>query len=183
MKKLRNPLAIAAVAKAAAVAAGRMRPTPRPKGNSRTADKFVIRGYAELFEEVSGIGLHHGRSINSEVVAALLDALAGNVRTRAELRILREHLGEDIASGVLSAIPDFDIAECKVKDEYIVRCPPTVRDKIRDGVKSDIEGKRKTSTMNHWMLTALVSWINIQRQHYALLNAAIAIDQSLLETQ
>lgn len=183
MKKLSNPLAIAAVAKAAAVAAGRMRPTPKPKGNSRTAEKFVIRGYAELFEEVSGIGLHHGRSRNSEVVAALLDGLAGNVRTQAELKILRAHLGEEIANGVLSDIPDFDITQCNVKDEYIVRCPPTVRDKIRDGVKSDIEGKRKTSTMNQWMLTAVVSWINIQRQHYALLNAAIAIEQSLQEAQ
>ena len=62
-----------------------------------------------------------------------------------------------------------------------MRFPPNVRDKIRKGVETISVGTLKAPSMNNWMLTALVAWVNVQRQHYALLSASIAIDQKLLE--
>ena len=180
MKQLTNPLAIAAFTRAA-VAAGRVPPVRRIKGDSRSADKFVIRGYVELFEEISGIGTHQGRSINSEVVAAILDSLDGQVRSLSEVRILKAHLGEEMAKNVLAVVPDFTLDTCKEERRFIVRFPPNVRDKIRKGVETISVGTLKAPSMNNWMLTALVAWVNVQRQHYALLSATIAIDQKLLE--
>lgn len=58
MKSVLSPLALQALKKARL--AGRHTPVPRPKTNSRTADKFLIRGYEELFNEVAGMASHEG---------------------------------------------------------------------------------------------------------------------------
>ena len=183
MKQIMSPLARAALSRA--VNAGRVAPVQRPKYDSRSADKYVIRGHEELFVELRAIGAHQGRSMNSEVVAAFLDALAGNRRSLAMLAILKGHLGENVASRVLSAVRDFDLTSCVTKKKFVVRCPPDVRDTIRDGVASATAAGADNKTpswpsMNSWMLDALVNWVNIQRQHYSLLSAAIAMDQTLL---
>ena len=170
-----NPIAVAALNKALRnVRAG---PKRRPRYSSRTADKFVIRGFEELFEELKGIGHHQGRSMNSEAIAAILDALDGHVRSRMQVKILKSHLGEGVSDRVLAEVPDFDLSACSAPDSFVVRLPPSVRDVIRDGVKSATSGK---VTMKDWMLEALVDWINIQRQEYALLTAAIAMEPNRL---
>lgn len=79
-------------------------PRPRPRFSSRTADKFVIRGYVELFEELKGIGLHQGRSMNSEAVAAILDSLEGNLRSTARVRVLQAHLGRRLSAEVMAEV-------------------------------------------------------------------------------
>jgi len=180
MKEIVNPIALRALENA--LRAARSGPKPRKKTDSRTADKFVIRGYAELFAEMSGIGLHHGRSANSEMVAAVLEALSGHERANATLRILKAHLGGEISERVLAEVPDFDLKKCKKPGKFIVRFPSQIREKVRDGVKraaSSGAGDR-LSSMNKWFLEALVAWVNIQRQQYALLSAAIALEKDLV---
>ncbi|MBP3061943.1 Arc family DNA-binding protein [Pseudomonas chengduensis] len=166
-----------------ALSAARTGPAPRPRYSSRTADKFVIRGYSELFEELGGIGQHQGRSKNSEMVAAILEALSGNMRMKSVIMALRAYLGHDLADKVLAEVPDFILAECKVTDQFVIRLPPSVRDTIREGVSSAISAKgASVRTMNQWVLNALEQWVNLQRQQYALTTAAIAIDQTVFIT-
>ncbi|MFL1449427.1 Arc family DNA-binding protein [Pseudomonas tritici] len=140
MKQIMSPLARAALSRA--INAARVAPVQRPKYESRSAAKYVIRGYEELFVELRAIGSHQGRSMNSEVVAAFLEALAGHQRSQAMLTILKGHLGENIASSVLSTVRDFDITNCVTKKQFVVRCPPDVRNTIRDGVSRATGGGR-----------------------------------------
>lgn len=185
MKALTNPIAIATFNRLANAA--KQAPTPRPKYDSRSADKFVVRGSVELFKELAAIGAHQGRSMNSEAVAGILYALTGHVRSEGMLRVLKSYLGEEVANRVLSQIPDFDVAKCKSPAKSVFRFPPTVRDTIRDGVAKALGGTGKgtdfeSPSMNSWMLEALVFWVNMQRKHYGLLSAALVLDQTLIES-
>jgi len=171
MKAVLNPIALAALNRA--IRTIKKGPVPIPNYNSRTADKFVIRGYAELFDELGGIGRHQSRSTNSEVVAAVLSGLTGHTRSTAMLRILKLHLGEDVSSRVLSKVPDFDLSKCRKPKHFVVRFPTDVRDTVRADV---LKASTRATSMNRWLLGALVEWIKIQRQLYALLTAAVAID-------
>lgn len=179
MKQLMSPLALAALARAKQ--AGGHGPKPRPKTNSRTADKYKLRGYAELFSEVAGMGSHEGRSANSEVVAAILDGLAGHVRSRALVAVLKAHLGPELTSSALADVPVFRLENCTEPGSFIIRFPESIRATIRQRVNDHIrasEGPQKLS-MNTWMLRSVAEWMNLRRQQYALLNAVIAVGADL----
>lgn len=180
MKSIANPIAHRALEKA--LQAARNRPRPRTKTDSRTADKFIVRGYEELFTELAGIGLHQGRSANSEMVAAVLEALAGYERSNAMLRILKGHLGEALAQCVLAEVPNFDLQLCREPDSFVIRFPAQVRDTVRDGVRHAAKNKTggRQHSMNKWLLEALVVWFKIQRQQFALLSAAIEHEKEML---
>lgn len=170
MKSVSSPLALAYLNRA--LNAARVVPAPRAKVDSRIADKFVVRGYEELFDELKGIGRHQGRSMNSEAVAAILDALNKQTRSTAMLNILSAHLGDKVSSRVLAEVPDFVLNYCEKPDSFVIRFPPEIREAVTQASKG--------WTMNGWCMDALVKWINMQRQHYALLSAAIAMNPALV---
>jgi predicted HicB family RNase H-like nuclease len=174
MKLIEHPIALRAFERA--YKASRVPPKPRKKTDSRTADKFVVRGYNELFEEMAGIGLHQGRSINSEVVAAILEALSGFERSSTMQRILTSSLGESLSARVLASVPNFDLGVCTERRDFVVRFPDSVRDSVREDVNRIIampqnpkalstqfsgpaDVKRNERSMNTWVLKALVAWI------------------------
>ena len=175
MKSVNSSLALAYLNRARAAA--RAAPTPRPKGDTRTADKFVIRGYEELYAELDGIARHQGRSRNSEVQSAVLEALGGWVRSTAMLNILIEHLGDEVSTQILADISDFELKKCKKEDKFVLRFPPNVRNKVKEGIDS---AELDAVSMNGWFLTVLVRWVNVQRKHYALLSAAIVVNPTLV---
>jgi len=177
MNAVSNPIALAALNRA--IKTIKKGPVPIPSYNSRTADKFVIRGYVELFDELGGIGRHQSRSMNSEAVAAVLSGLNGHTRSTAMLRVLKQHLGEEVSSRVLLEVPDFDLAKCRKPKEFVLRFPTDVRDTVRADVE---KASTHATSMNRWILGSLVEWIKIQRQLYALLTAAVAIDTVSLGT-
>lgn len=183
MNAITNPLALQALTNA--LQAARHGPKSRNQTDSRTADKFVIRGFVELFDELSGIGAYEGRSQNAEAVSAFLDALSGHQRSRTMLKVLKMHLGVEFADRVLAEVPDFDLKACKHQRKFVVRFPEQTRAKIKAGVDEAIKSKKDggPTSMNQWALDALVAWIKFQRQHYALLSACIAMDQSRLEAK
>jgi hypothetical protein len=179
MNDVSHPLALAALSKALKDA--RVGPTPRKHTHSRTADKFVINAFAELLGELTAIGSFQGRSTNSEIVAATMEALAGYQRTETMLRILKSYVGENVAERVLAEVPDFDLEECRTRKKFVVRLPDQVREQVREGVTfvlANGQQQEKKISMNKWLLNALVAWVKIQRQHYALLSAVIAMDQT-----
>lgn len=151
-------------------------PVVRPKTDSRTADKFVARAQPDLWKELVIIGQYQGRSLNSECVAAILDALNGHTRSYALLSILMEKLG-DHAQEILDGIAVFELnykhRECK---KFVIRFPESVRETVRKGVSQS----STYSSMNSWFSEALAKWVNIQRQQYALLSAAMAMDLPLI---
>lgn len=175
-----NPIALRALENA--LKAARSGPAPRQKVDSRIADKFVVRGFTELFAELSGIGMHHGRSANSEMVAGVLESITGFVRANHMLKILKKDLGDDLAQRVLAEVPTFDLEACKTPDKFVIRFPPKIRDSVRDDVQRAIASKEGggPNSMNQWLLKVLVEWVRIQRQHYALLSASIAHERELL---
>lgn len=178
--EITNPIALRALENA--LKAARSGPAPRQKVDSRIADKFVVRGFKELFSELAGIGLHHGRSANSEMVAGVLEGITGFVRSNHEMKLLKRDLGEDMTHRVLAEVPTFDLHECKVEDSFVIRFPPKIRDTVRDDVQRAIASKESggPNSMNQWLLKVLVEWVRIQRQHYALLSASIAHERELL---
>ncbi|MBA1280292.1 DNA-binding protein [Pseudomonas stutzeri] len=180
MKSVMSPIALAALNKA--MEAVRIGPSVRrPAYNSRTADKFVIRGFAELFNELAGIGLHQGRSLNAENIAGVLEALSGYKYSSTMLRVLTDYIGEGLAQKVLSEVPNFHLSQCKTPKSFVLRFPPSVRGTIKNGVAAMVNSSEASETsMNAWMLRALERWVNIQRQQYALLTAIIAMDQARL---
>lgn len=180
MKSISNPIAQQAYARA--LRASRTAPTPRKKTLSSTADKFVIRGYVELFHEMAAIGLYQGRSANSETVAAILEAIDGYSRSDGLTKILKRNLGEDLARNVLDEVPAFDLSLCETRKKFVVRFPDEIRDRVRNDLNelSKKQGGSRQLSMNTWLLNALVRWIKIQREQYALLSAGIAFEQSLL---
>lgn len=180
MTAIQNPIALQALNRA--LRAARLGPNIRDKVDSRLADKFVIRGFSELFDELAGIGGYEGRSLNAEIVSAFLDALSGHQRSCAMINVITKYLGLDMTNRVLAEIPDFDLKACKAQKKFVVRFPYEVRTKIREGVDEAISSKQTgaPTTMNQWSLDAMVYWVKFQRQHYALLSAAIAMDQALV---
>lgn len=135
----------------------------------------------ELFEELKGIGLHQGRSMNSEAVAAILDSLEGNIRTTARVKVLQAQLGKRLSAEVMAEVGEFDLSMCVKPKKFVVRLPPSVRDIIRDGVRKATTGKGGAIFMRDWILEALVKWVNNQRQEFALLTTIIEMDKDLLE--
>lgn len=176
-----SPIALRALEKALKAARGG--PAPRQKVDSRIADKFVVRGFAELFTELAGIGLHHGRSGNSEMVAGILEGITGFVRKKHEVKLLKKDLGHDMSLRVLAEVPTFDLSACKTPDKFVIRFPPMIRDTVRDDVQRVADNKVSDgpNSMNQWLLKVLVEWVILQRQHYALLSASIAHERELLE--
>ncbi|MDX9668712.1 Arc family DNA-binding protein [Pseudomonas sp. P8_250] len=181
MNSVNSPIALAALQRALGVA--KIAPVPRPRGHSRTADKFVIRAYSEMYIELDGIGRYQGRSRNSEIQSAVLEALGGWKRTTAELNIYIHHLGKVVSKKILAEIPDFDISQFGEPDKkdrrnkFVLRFPPNVRDMVRDGIANK---NLDAENMNAWFVATLVRWIMVQRKLYALLSAAIAIDPDLV---
>lgn len=159
-----------------ALQSGRGWPAPRPKADSRIADKFVLRGFSELFSELASIGAYHGRSTNSEMIAGVLEAITGFERANAMLRIFKRNLGEEMTDRVLADVPTLNLSECKQPDRFVIRFPPDVRDTIRDDVQRILKTEEDGGpfSMNQWLLNVLVVWVGIQHQLYALLNAEIA---------
>mgnify|MGYP001761538360 CR=1 FL=1 len=172
MKSLLSP--IAARAYRNALKASQKAPAPRLKADSRTADKFVVRGYRELFNEIKSIGLHQGRSSNSEMVAAVLGALSGFDREIEITLALKERLGEALADDIVKKVPKFDLKLCTDGDRFTIRFPPEVRETVRIVVLGD-GSDTSANTMNAWFLNALVSWVDIQSEQYALVSASMSI--------
>lgn len=156
--------------------AAKAKPVIRPIMNSRIADKFVCRGFPELWEEMKAIGKHQGRSLNSECVAAVLDKLSGHTRSMALLAITTRQLGERASREIIA---DIEVLEAKPilrnGKKFVIRFPDDIRDTVRDGVK-EMFGV----SANTWYVQCFVDWVNIQRRQYALLSAAMAMDATLI---
>lgn len=136
--------------------------------NSRTADKFVVRGYASLFVELSNLAKQAGRSRNSEAVAALSDALLGFKHTNGLLHILKQHIGPETADQLLAQVPE--IKPCGPEKKLILRFPNDMRSDVALA-QSELKGSLRS--MNSWMLDALEKWVVHQRQIQVLMDAAI----------
>lgn len=107
--------------------------------------------------------------------------MSGYQRSDCLTQILKTNIGEDLAQQVLAEVPNFDLKVCKVPRKFVIRFPDTVRDTVRKGLDdlaSTVDGPQQS--MNTWLLNALVAWVKIQRQQYALLNAALALDNDRL---
>lgn len=152
-------------------------PPPRSTYKSRTADKFVIRGNVDLIQALSDIGKHHGRSINSEVVAGVMEAIDGHLRANALIGILKANLGKEISAQVLAGVPVLELENGSEPVKFVARLPEKVREKVRTDLVftlPDMDSDKGVS-MNTWFLTALVTWVNLQRQQHALLSASIEL--------
>lgn len=149
------------------------------KTNSRTADKFVIRGNERLFAELTGLALLQGRSRNSEIAAAIMEGLGAFERSTTINNAIMKSLGPQISQKLLDEVPDFDGGWVENDCKKVVRFPDEVRDRVRDGVNQACREGGVGLTMNSWCFKVLVRWVNIQRQQYALLSAEIALNKAL----
>lgn len=142
--------------------------------SSLTADKFSIRGNKHLFSEITHLGTESGRSTNSEIVAAILEALSEHKKTNALIRALKAYLGDETSTSVLDTLKEFDFNPRQVEAKFNVRIPPNVRDTIREMLQSKLlkteTGQHKS--MNAWFIETIVTWIGIQHKISALLIAA-----------
>lgn len=178
MKQITNPIAIAALNRVGGSIDTDS--APHTTYNSRNADKYVLRGFDELFNELETIARRQYRSMNSEAIAAIMEAFDGYRTSNATLSILEKHLGFQLYEAVLGEVPDFDLSICTKEKKFVIRFPPSVRDMIRDAVSEAHKQQVSKTSMNAWMLNALARWINYQHKHYALLSASITMEQRML---
>ncbi|MCT8164028.1 Arc family DNA-binding protein [Pseudomonas sp. HD6421] len=157
---------------------------PRPKYDSRTADKYVIRTSRSLLDAVADLGKVHGRSGNSEMVAAIMESLAGRQRTTAMRNILIARLGQPLASQVLACVdrrPAEPVKQPRYADSSVLRLPDGVRMSIIEVVARSKKETGRFPSMVAYVNAAIVFWINIQRECDALLNACMMMDESLTQ--
>lgn len=147
-----------------------------PRGNvsddSRTADKFVVRAYTEMFAELDRLAVLQLRSKNSECVMAIMDSLDGRERSASALKALigyADMLRPNLSIHILEHLPEFEMSECTRDDKFVVRFPSEVRSSISHQAAVCRE------PMVNWVRRAFVYWINNQRQQQALIQAIAAI--------
>jgi len=176
MTELHNRIALAALERARNQRMGKL---PRKVINSRTADKFVIRGYVEIFDALSQIGKHHGRSQNSEVVAAILESLQGYRRSSLLIDALVMKVGDKANAEIEGSYQKLDPALFKTPHKFSVRLPPNIRDTIREDIALAIEAEQhKSLSMNQWLVDAMVEWVNVQRRTNALIEYSLGLDST-----
>lgn len=157
---------------------------PRPKYDSRTADKYVIRTSRSLIDAVSDLGKVHGRSGNSEMVAAIMESLAGRQRTVAMRNILIARLGQPLAGQVLANVERRaaePVVQTRDADKVVLRLPDGVRMSIIEVVARSKKETGRFPSMLAYVNAAIVFWINIQRECDALLSACMTMDESLTQ--
>ncbi|WP_323601074.1 Arc family DNA-binding protein [Pseudomonas putida] len=157
---------------------------PRPKYDSRTADKYVIRTSRSLIDAVSDLGKVHGRSGNSEIVAAIMESLAGRQRTVAMRNILIARLGQPLAGQVLANVERRaaePVVQTRDADKVVLRLPDGVRMSIIEVVARSKKETGRFPSMLAYVNAAIVFWINIQRECDALLSACMTMDESLTQ--
>jgi len=152
----------------------RERARPRRAIARTTAEKFSVRGYVELFDEMTATGTVHGRSLNSEIVLAILGRLSGLVREKQAIGALEKAVGQALTEAAKISAPSFKKEDCRTSIDKVVRLPEGVRDEI----KAAIASSPKPVSMNHWIVDAVIEWINIQHQHYSLLSALTELSES-----
>ena len=138
-----------------------------------TAERFSIRGNKYLFLEITRLGNESGRSTNSEMVAAILEALSGNKLTNVLFLALKAYLGTEITSSTLETFKELDFKPWKVEAKFQIRIPPNVYAAAPQKIKDLLAETGQQKSMNTWIIESLVSWISIQHKLSALLIAAI----------
>ncbi|MCU9527495.1 Arc family DNA-binding protein [Pseudomonas mosselii] len=157
---------------------------PRPKYNSKTADKYVIRTSRSLIDAVSDLGKVHGRSGNSEMVAAIMESLAGRQHTVAMRNILIARLGQPLSGQVLANVERRaaePVVQTRDADKVVLRLPEGVRMSIIEVVARSKKETGRFPSMLAYVNAAIVFWINIQRECDALLSACMTMDESLTQ--
>lgn len=152
-----------------------------PRGNSpessRTAEKFAVRAFKGMFDELDRLAVLQLRSKNSECVLALIDSLDGRVRSTAALNCLVKyvdfHLGFGTSADILEAVPEFVYSGWAGDDKFVIRLPEDARESIAHAANES------NVAMNTWVKKALGYWINMQRQIHALTVAVSAIETRL----
>lgn len=139
--------------------------------DSRKADKFVLRTHTTIIDALDEIASSHSRSVNSEIIMAVTEALDRNQRTKFARQLYVNHLGEARASLILVGVPHIELSAMLGDHSTTVRLP----DGIREAVAMEA-GKMRLSMMT-WMLKALQCWINDQRDIHALQNACVEIQR------
>jgi hypothetical protein len=157
-----------------AVEAARWLPRGADTESSRLADKFVIRGYEELFAEIERLADLQLRSKNSEVNMAIMDSINGRVQSSATLSGLCAYLGEELSAEVLAVVPEFVMCEATHThyDKFVIRFPDEVRPAMTQASIDEGSG-----SMIAWIRQTLTYWINAQRQQHALLAAITVIKE------
>ena len=135
--------------------------------NSRKADKFVLTTHSTIIDALDEIARSHSRSINSEIIIAVAEALDGNKWCALDRQLYVNHLGERQASLILVGVPHIDLCAMRGDHSTTVRFPDGIRDAIA------IEAGLKQVSMMTWVLMALQCWINDQRDIHSLQNACV----------
>lgn len=149
-----------------AVEAAKWLPLGPERLDSRTAPKFVIRAYTEMFAEMERLAGLHLRSRNSEVILAIIDSIDGRTRSTLAIETACHYLGESASEKILAEVPVFTLDSCRDKDRFVIRFPAEVRETM-----FEVAGDEGSETGIAWVIDALVYWINAQRKQHALYTA------------
>lgn len=154
--------------------AAKTQPEIYARDNSRTEDKFVVRLPVELQIAMDEVARMQHRSLNSEVVMAVLDALGENTGSLVELEGLRAYVGNDIARQVIEQVPKFEATQPIEMTTYVSRLPEGVRTQVRAAA---LESEDGSTSMRAWIMDALIHWVNSRRWIAALTRAAVVLMQ------
>lgn len=136
--------------------------------DSRKADKFVLRTHATIIDALDEVARSYSRSVNSEIIMAVTEALDRNQRAKLDRQLYMNHLGEARASLILLGVPHIDLSALPGDHETTVRFPDGIREAVA------MEAGKTHLSMMAWILKALQCWINDQRDKHALQNACVA---------
>jgi hypothetical protein len=140
---------------------------------SRTAPKFVIRVPQDLKDAITELGMHHNRSVNSEMVQAIQCWQS----CKGQLELLKSVLSSRMepAQAVLALSVPHMVPQLP-QTKFVVRLLPGMRDKISDEKDERVAASARDKSVKRCAMNDIVNeilqwWMNINQDLKALMAA------------
>ena len=150
----------------------------RPLPKSVTADKFVIRSTKDVIGVMEQLGDQNRRSVNSEIICAIVESLAGRKKATAIRKVLIDQLGQVRADLVLSWVRPLVTTPASKAKRKVIRFPDGVRASVTEYAERAHAEGGDLNSMHKWIADALLWWVNNQRECNALLSAIVELEDA-----
>ncbi|HBN8047041.1 TPA: hypothetical protein RJN82_006301 [Pseudomonas aeruginosa] len=139
--------------------------------NSRNAPKFIVHFPLNLYEALIRLSVLEERSLNGEVVAALISGLTGHAKLELDRKLYAAALGEGSVQWLLQGHQPID--PVRGKNKFVVRLKWGMSE-----VLTELAAQRKKEdpafSMHQLYLEYLCRWVNLRHETHLLATALLS---------